>query len=334
MMVAKRTLEDALELHRRLTVVDSHCDTILEVAKGKRRLGQASSSGHLDLARMREGGVGVQFFAAFIEPVYKPFNSLARVLQLIDTFYTEVDSCTGAVAPGLTTDQIKNDLQAGRIIAVLGIEGGEAVHDGLGVLRVLYRLGVRWLGLTWNERNQLADGIEEGISGGGLTNFGREVIREMNRLGMIIDLAHIAEAGFWQALEVSQFPVMVSHANCYKLCKHRRNLHDDQIRALAETGGVLGLTFVPDFLGRSRASLSGFLDHVDHAAGLVGTGHLAIGSDFDGIAETPAGLADCRCYPGITAGLMERGYTEDQIRGILGENMLGLMAKVFQPEYI
>ncbi len=330
MMVNKNTLNSALELHKQLMVVDGHCDTILEVAKGRRKLGQFTDTGHVDLSRMYEGGVRVQFFAAFIETKYKPFNSLARALQLIDFFYTEVDSCSDVLIPGLTVRQIKSDLKAGKVIAVLGIEGGEALNGDLSVLRILYRLGVRFLGLTWNQRNQLADGTGESITGGGLTNFGREVVLEMNRLGMIIDLAHISEPGFWDTLEISRFPVMVSHANCYKLCSHRRNLNDEQIRALAEKRGILGLSFVPEFLGQGRKSIDGFLDHVDHVAGLVGTDSIALGSDFDGIEETAPGLDDCRCFPMITAGLVKRGYKEDEIKGIMGENMLRLMEKVWR----
>ncbi|PKM42863.1 MAG: peptidase [Firmicutes bacterium HGW-Firmicutes-8] len=324
------SLKDVLEFHRQLTVVDCHCDTILEAAKGRGKLRKASETGHVDIKRMQEGGVGVQFFAAFIETTYKPFSSLTRALRLIDTFYTEVDSCGDVLAQGQNMRQIRNDLKAGRMIAVLGIEGGEALNGDLQVLRTIYRLGVRFLGLTWNQRNQLADGVGESITGGGLTNFGHEVVREMNSLGMIIDLAHISEAGFWDTLEISRHPVIVSHANCYELCNHPRNLNDDQIKALAEKRGVLGLSFVPEFLGLEIASLDGFLDHVDHVAGLVGTETIAIGSDFDGIDQTPVGLDDSRCYPRITAGLLERGYTENEIRGIMGENVLRLMDKVFR----
>lgn len=318
----------ARELHRRLVVVDGHCDTILDAARGKRRFCRLSDTGHVDIIRLQEGGVRVQFFAAFIEESYKPYSSLTRALQLIDAFYKELDACCGLVAPALTIKQVKKDLKDGKIIAVLGIEGGEALNGDLAVLRMLHRLGVRWLGLTWNQRNQLADGVGESVTGGGLTCFGRQVIEEMNRLGMIIDLAHISEAGFWDVLEFSRHPVMVSHANCLKLCRHPRNLSDEQIKALARKGGVLGLSFVPDFLGHGPVNIDHFFDHVDHVAALVGTDVIAIGSDFDGIAHTPAGLEDCRCFPRITEGLMERGYTEKEIRGIMGENMLRLMENV------
>lgn len=325
MMENKITGKDALELHNQMLIVDGHCDTLLHAANEKRNICRPSDTGHIDLIRLKQGGVKVQFFAAFIETIYKPFSSLTRATQLIDTFYSEIELCGGLLVPGFSLRQIKRDLKDGKITAILGIEGGEALNADLAVLRMLFRLGVRFLGLTWNQRNQIADGVGESITGGGLTRFGREVVREMNSLGMVIDLAHISEAGFWDVLQVSGHPVIVSHANCYKLCDHPRNLKDDQIQALAKTGGVFGLSFVPDFMGKN---IDDFLDHLDYVAGLAGTDVIAIGSDFDGIEETPEGLKDCRCYPGITAKLMERGYTEKEIRGIMGENMFRLMEQV------
>jgi membrane dipeptidase len=231
------------------------------------------------------------------------------------------------LSSGYNAKQVRKNLKDGKIVAVLGIEGGEALNGDLSVLRVFYRLGVRLLGLTWNQRNQLADGVSERITGGGLSVFGREVVIEMNRLGMMVDLAHISEKGFWDAIELSSQPVLVSHANCDGLCKHPRNLKDDQIKALAKTGGVIGLSFVPNFLGNGTVGLDDFLDHVDYVAGLAGIDVIAIGSDFDGIEETPEGLGDSSCYPRITAGLLKRGYTVKEIKGIMGENMLGFMDK-------
>lgn len=320
--------QDVLDFHRQLLVVDGHCDTLLDVTNGNRKINVLSESGHIDLVRLQQGGVRVQFFAAFIESVYKPFGSLTRTLQLIDSFYSAVESCGGLLEMGQNTRQIRRSLKRDRIVALLGIEGGEALNGDLGVLRNLHRLGVRFLGLTWNQRNQIADGVGENITGGGLTGFGREVVAEMNNLGMIIDLSHISEPGFWDVIELSKHPVMVSHANCYHLRSHPRNLKDDQIQALAQNGGVLGLSFVPDFMGNN---IDDFIDHVDHVAGLVGTEVIALGSDFDGVDETPVGLEDCRCYPRITAKLRERGYTDQEIRGIMGENMMRLMTKVLPP---
>lgn len=316
---------DPLEFHKQITVADCHCDTLLEVMNKGRRLQVYSEEGHVDLVRLQQGGVNLQFFAAFIETAYKPFNALTRSLELINTFHREIDMCGGMLVPGYNAKQIRKLMKDDKIVAVLGIEGGEALNGNIAVLHALYRLGVRFLGLTWNQRNQIADGVGEGQTGGGLTNFGREVVREMNGLGMLIDLAHISEAGFWDVLAHSQDPVMVSHANCYTLRNHPRNLKDDQITALAKSGGILGLSFFPEFTGNN---IDDFLDHLDYVAALAGTEVIALGSDYDGIEKTPDGLEDARCYPGITVKLFERGYTEKEIKGIMGGNVLRLIEKV------
>ncbi|HWI54409.1 MAG TPA: dipeptidase [Desulfobacteria bacterium] len=328
MMGNKNLSREVMELHNQIIIADGHCDTILELLRSNRRLASPSMKGHVDLERLKKGNVRVQFFAAFIETIYKPYNSLGRVLELIDKFYQEVELCQEFISPCSTTKKIKKDLDEGKIIAVLGIEGGEALNGSLAVLRMLYRLGVRFIGLTWNQRNQLADGVGERLTGGGLTSFGFEVIKEMNELGMIIDLSHISEKGFWDVLKHSNAPVMVSHTNCYELCSHPRNLADKQIKALADQGGIMGLSFVPEFLGGENPGLEEFMNHLDHVAGLVGTDIIALGSDFDGIDKTPRGLEDCRCYPVITGKLMDRGYTKREIRGIMGENMLRFMEKI------
>lgn len=310
--------------------MDLHCDTLLDLADGRRSLAGHSLTGHVDLPRLMKGNVRIQFFAAFIQSAYKPERSLKRVLQLIDVFYRELDTCREQVVTGLSYRQIARELKNNKLIAILGIEGGEALAGQLAVLRMLYCLGIRTLGLTWNQRNELADGVWEQHTGGGLTAFGRDVVREMNRLGMIVDLAHIAESGFWDVLRFSQDPVMVSHANCYAVCPHPRNLKDDQIKALADHDGLMGLTFAPEFICSEGAGIEQFLAHIDHVAGLVGTGCIAIGSDFDGIGETPQGLEDAAKFINITQGLLERGYTEEEIKGILGGNAIRLIQKVMR----
>lgn len=313
---------EVTDFHKQLIVVDGHCDTILEMFKTNRSLKNHSVDGHVDLQRLIEGGVRVQFFAAFIESIYKPFNCLTRVMQLIDYFYHQIEACDDLIRVGLSKTKIKKYIRDGKLVAILGIEGGEALNGDLSVLRNLYRLGVRLLGLTWNQRNQLADGADENNTGGGLTKFGVQVVKEMNRLGMMIDLSHISERGFWDVLEKSSDPVIVSHANCYKLCNHQRNLKDEQIKALAAKGGMMGMSFVPEFLGAGNTDIDDLVNHIVHVAGLVGTDILALGSDFDGINQTTKGLEDCTCYPSITGKLLERGFTKNEVRAIMGKNML------------
>lgn len=331
MTVWSHSQEEIEKIHSNLLVVDGHCDVILKIADGKGTLLKGTEDMQVDINKLKRGNVGIQVFALFIESRHKPFNALGRTIHLIDCFYSELESCKSQVSLGTSIKKIKADLEAGKIISILGIEGGEALNGDAAVLRVLYRLGVRLLGLTWNQRNQLADGVSEGRTDGGLTSFGVQVIREMNRLGMIIDLSHISEAGFWDVLKLSKDPVFVSHANCKKLCSHPRNLSDDQIIALSKQGGVLGLSFNPDFLVSSgKATIDDFIDHLDHVASLVGTKNVGIGSDFDGIDSLPAGLEDSSCYPAITIKLIERGYTESEIADIMGLNVLNLMGKILK----
>jgi membrane dipeptidase len=305
-------------------IVDAHCDTMLDVLNKKRLLGTIAGEGQADLPRLREAGVKVQFFAIFIESRYKPYSSVLRALQGIDAFYRELEA--NAHQMGLVTSQEDLDtlMEQDRLAAILSIEGGEALGGDLGVLRIFHRLGVRSLGLTWNQRNELADGVGEQDAGGGLTSFGRQVVREMNRLGMIVDLAHIAEKGFWDVLDLSSRPVIVSHANCRALCDHPRNLNDRQMKALAEKGGCLGITFVPDFFGPDP-SVETVVDHIEYAVQMMGIDHVGLGSDFDGVDRPVAGLETALALPNLIDLLEKRGFAEEEVAKITGGNWLRLL---------
>lgn len=309
-------------------VVDAHCDTLVAILDQRRLFFCENESGHLDLPRLRRGGVKVQFFAAFVHPQFRG-GYLRRTVSLVDVFYREVVSLPG-VTVVLGNDDIERVLGAGadQVAAVLAVEGGEALEGSLAVLRTLYRLGVRSLGLTWNGRNELADGVGEAGSDGGLTDFGRMVVAEMNRLGMLIDLAHIAERGFRDVLEVSEKPVIVSHANVRSRCDHPRNLTDAQIKALAARGGVLGITFVPDFVDRSKPSLDRVLDHVEHVIQIGGPDCVGFGSDFDGFQGYLPGLEHAGRMGSLGTGLRKRGYSEADIAKILGGNLLRVLKEV------
>ncbi|WP_227766523.1 dipeptidase [Zhaonella formicivorans] len=309
-----------------MLVVDAHCDTMLDVIRGKRRLGTRSSQGHVDLPRLLEAGVKVQIFALFIETVYKPNGALRRALQQIAAFYEEVESNRDRLKVITSRQDLQQVLtSAGTVGAILSIEGGEALEGDLGVLECLFRLGVRCLGLTWNQRNAIADGVGERLSKGGLTSFGRKVVNNMNRLGMVIDLAHIAEQGFWDVLEVTTKPLLVSHANCQSVYNHYRNLNDAQIKALAQNQGVLGVTFAPEFVAQ-EASVAKVVEHIDHACQLLGNVlHVGIGSDFDGTDPMTPGLEDVTRLSNLIAGLDKRGYKTEEIAKILGKNILRVL---------
>ncbi|OGS68991.1 MAG: peptidase [Firmicutes bacterium RBG_13_65_8] len=320
----------AAELHRRATVVDTHCDTILSAVKGERHLGDRSEKGHLDFPRMVEGGVSAQFFAAYIEPQYKPDRGLERSLQVLDVLWREVEASSAVAEVALSVADIRRISAAGRVAVVIAIEGGEAVGHDLANLRMLYRLGVRSLGLVWNQRNLIADGVGERRTGGGLTNFGVAVVEEMNRLGMLVDVSHLSDPGFWHVAETCRGPFAATHSNARAVCDHPRNLTDDQLKALARSGGVTGLNFAPAFVSAENADVSKLIDHLDHIVQLVGPDHVGLGSDFDGISTTPRGLEDVRAMPRITEELVARGYGDEDILKFLGGNHLRVLKEVWR----
>jgi membrane dipeptidase len=186
------------------------------------------------------------------------------------------------------------------------------------------------IGLTWNERNMIADGVGEERTGGGLTNFGVEVVKEMNNCGIIVDVSHLSEKGFWDVLEVSRHPIIASHSNSKTICDHKRNLTDEQIRALAKNGGVMGMNYAPNFVTEdgADADIAAVLRHVEHICALVGDDHVGLGSDYDGIGATPRGLEDVTCAPAVTEALLRAGYSEETVGKILGQNFLRIIRHV------
>lgn len=317
------------ELHWESLVVDAHCDTLTAMPAQNRRLGEYSGGGQLDLPRLKTGGIKVQFFAAFIAPEFKTL-AVRRTLDLIDLFHREMEENKKDIQHVKSQAEINKALASGKIAALLSVEGGEALEGSIGVLRMLHRLGVRSLTLTWNGRNELADGVGEERTGGGLSSFGVAVVEEINRLGMLVDVSHLSEKGFWDVLKVSTQPVIASHSNCKALCEHPRNLSDRQIRALAENGGVMGITFVPAFLGGEKPSVKEVLDHIDHTVAVGGVKCVGLGSDFDGTDSIPVGLEDCASFPAVTGGLIDRGYPDNVIKKILGGNFLRVIGQVLK----
>ncbi|MCG8400966.1 MAG: dipeptidase [Firmicutes bacterium] len=310
-------------------MVDGHCDTLTAILEQNRDIGRYAPEGQLDLPRMAWGGINVQFFAAFISPRFRDL-ALKKCLNYIDVFYAVMEKNSGVIAPARNADDILRINTAGKIAALLAVEGGEALAGDLGVLRILYRLGVRALTLTWNGRNELGDGVGEGNRAGGLSLLGCSVVEEMNRLGMLVDVSHLGEKGFWDVAEVSRQPFAATHANCRALCRHPRNLTDGQIEHLARTGGVLGLSFVPGFVHSSEAGIEQFIRHVDHIASRFGVGCIGLGSDFDGMDEYTPGLRDVTCFPYLAEELLARGYSDNTVSDIMGGNWMRLLKKVLR----
>ncbi len=315
-------------IHQQSIVLDAHCDTLLVLAEQGRTLHCESNIGHIDLPRLKKGGVNVQFFAAYIAPKYGEARGIERAMELINIFYKELAASKHCMNLVTTLDELYKTLQDGKIAAVLTIEGGEALGGKLYMLPIYYRLGVRCMTLTWNGRNSIADGVGERRSNGGLTSFGVSVVQEMNKLGMLVDISHLAEAGFWDVLSISDKPIIASHSNCAALCAHPRNLTDRQIIALAEKGGVIGTTLVPNFVSAEKPTIEKYLDHIEHIANLVGPQYIGIGSDFDGTENMLPEIADCSKMALISEGLIKRGFSTSDISGILGGNFLRVMGNV------
>ena len=317
----------ALALHRRTLVADGHCDSILDAAAGKRSLTADSANGHLDFPRARQGGISLQVFTAWPSPEYYRYPA-RRTFELLEHLLRQLEAAPEQVRLCRTTADIDAAFAAGRLGALLNVEGGEVLEGSLEVLHILYRLGVRVLQPVWNYRNDLADGLEH-TTGTGLTAFGRAVVREMNALGMVLDLSHLPPEGFAQVLELSTQPVLFTHGNCRARFDHRRNLTDGQIRALAAQGGVLGISFVNAFMGLERVHVGAVADHIDHAVQLLGScAHVAYGSDYDGTDVVPVGLENASRLPNLTAELLHRGYREADLTLILGGNYRRVLGQV------
>ncbi len=301
-------------------IIDCHADTLSRIASLGEHL--RDNSGHFDLNRARNAGVELQVLSLY-SPERDSKLALEDILGQIDYFEQEMVSCGEVAYPVRNLKDLKDSNRTG---LMLHLEGAEALGTRLSNLRTLYRLGVRSIGLTWNHRNLLADGVMDAASGGGLSEWGREVVCEMNHLGMVVDLAHISPAGFKDAVDISSKPVIVSHANTYSLCNHPRNLQDEQLQVIAAVGGIVGITFVPAFVDRAEASIERLVDHVCHMHQIMGEDHVALGSDFDGTDITV--VPDVSSYPLLVEHLEKRGLTTSQIDKLLRGNFLRVLKDI------
>ena len=318
-------------LHKNAVVIDGHCDTVhlFSGSKGPYVFGERNKIGHIDLPRLQEGGVKLQFFALCIEPEHKSCGALRRTLTLIEHFWRVMGNYNESVTVVQSSDDINTGLKQHKLSVILALEGAEAL-ESREILHIFHRLGLRCVGLTWNHRNLLADGVGVGASAGGMTELGREMVREMNKLGILVDASHLAPRGFYDLLEIAAVPIVVTHANAAGLCPHPRNLSDDQLRALRDTGGVIGINFYPPFVCEDgHADMNRLLDHFCYIAERFGTEILGIGSDFDGISKAVTGLDDVSKLPLVTAGLLKRGFTDEEVSMILGGNFLRVIQKNF-----
>ena len=284
---------------------------------------RGSTPFHTDLARLRSGLVGGQFWSVYI-PYEAVEEGAAKVqLEQIDIALQIIDEYPEALELALSPSDVEAAFGRGRVASMLGMEGGHAIENSLGALRAFHGMGVRYMTLTHNGTLDWADACCDEARHGGLTEFGREVVREMNRLGMLVDISHTSPETMNDVLDVAEAPVIWSHASARGVFEHARNVPDQVLRRLPANGGVVMVTFVPQFLtSNEQATIADVADHIDHVASLAGVDHVGIGSDFDGIDSTPVGLEDVSTFPALFAELSRRGWSEDDLGKLAGENVL------------
>jgi len=292
--------------------------------------------GHTDLERLRDGMVGAQFWSVYI-PSSSVEEGAARVqLEQIDIARQIIELYPDHLELALSASDIERVFGKGKIASLIGLEGGHAIENSLGALRAFYDLGARYMTLTHSKNIDWADAATDDPLHNGLTEFGKEVVREMNRLGMLVDLSHVAPATMHDAIDVSEAPVIFSHSSARAVTDHVRNVPDDVLRRIPENGGIVMVTFVPAFVSERvrthrgdgpapRATLEDVVEHLEHLKAVVGPDHIGIGGDFDGISSTPEGLEDVSTYPALFAELIRRGWSDDELRKLAGENMLRVM---------
>ncbi|KYP82161.1 dipeptidase [Ferroacidibacillus organovorans] len=309
-------------------VVDGHADILYRMGHDHLSFGDPDSGLHQSYEKLKASGVDLQVFVTFVEPALSSGEQLYEVFASLKRFYDEV--VPKGISPVLSAADIARlrESDSNPIFGLLSVEGAECLDRRISVLDGLYRMGVRLVGLTWNGQNCLADGVGES-RGGGLTQFGFEVVQRMNQLGMVIDVSHLSVQGVWDVLETSSAPVIASHSNAMRVHAHRRNLTDDQIRAIARSGGLIGATFVPPFLAEKDASIDDVMRHIDHLLTIAGEDAVGLGSDFDGIDEGPVGLRDGRSYPVLLERLY-RTYGDPVAKKIAGESWLRVLETVLR----
>lgn len=370
---------DAASVHQRAVAIDMHADTVQFMLDEGADINQRLTTTHLDAVRMREGGLDAQFFSIWVEPQYyglKGERAVERADEQIKAVRALAEQHPETWILATTAEDVRRAAREGKLAALLGLEGGYAIDEKLESVERYYRAGVRYISPAWSYSLSWAG--SSGDTAGrarGLNEFGRQVIREMNRLGIMVDVSHVSDKTFWDILETSVKPVIATHSNCRAIVNVPRNLTDEQIRAIAKTGGVVSVVFYPAFVepgwkerkerldreiehqvreaGRnaegsgsikriardrvrereyarrlSMPPVARVVDHIDHIVKLVGIEHVGVGSDFDGIQATPEGLSSVADLPNLTAELLRRGYTEEDVTKILGGNILRVMEEV------
>jgi membrane dipeptidase len=335
----------AMRLYRDAFVIDTHNDMPSRIlddgydADVRNPPGFGHNEGNTDFPRLVESGLTAEFLSAWVDAPYArtPGASYARAMRYVDTIHAFVDRHPDRLRFATTAADVRRAKGEGKVAILIGVEGGHAIENSLDRLRELYARGVRYMTLTWNNGNDWA-GSSIGVGStrtGGLTPFGRDVVREMNRLGMLVDLSHVSDSTFFDAIAVSTAPVIASHSSARAINEVPRNLTDDQLRAVTKNGGVVNVNFYsrfldPDFRTGTQTPFHVLIDHFDHIAKVAGVDHVGIGSDFDGVSALPEGMEDVTRLPRIAQALLDRGYSEADVQKMLGGNMLRVMEQAMK----
>src|ERR1700674_4423709 len=364
--------ERAKKLHFSSIVLDTHDDTTQRFFSKDFDIGKRNPDGHVDIPRLREGGMNAIFFSIWIDGRIMGPPAVQKALDQIDAVHENVRKYSKDLMFCRTAAEVREAHKQGKIAALIGVEGGHMIGNDIRVLRMFGNLGVRYMTLSHFYNDEWADSSTDKPVHNGLTDFGKDIVQEMNRQGMLVDISHVSDKTFYDALAVSKAPLIASHSSCRAICNHPRDMTDEMIKALAAKGGVIQINYERSFLDQAykdaydktvggvvssfdqetkicgddtecllrkvkertdrltaegqlpHVSWEKIIEHIDHVVKLVGAEHVGLGSDFDG-ADMPDGLEDCSKLPKITEALLRKGYSEDDIRKILGENTLRIM---------
>ena len=364
--------ERARKLHFSSIVLDTHDDTTQRFFSKNFDLAKRNPDGHIDIPRMKEGGMSAIFFSIWIDGRTMGPPAIQKALDQIDAVHENVRKNSRDMMFARTAADVRKAHAEGKIAALIGVEGGHMIGNDIRMVRIFSDLGVRYMTLSHFYNDEWADSSTDKPVHNGLTDYGKEIVREMNRQGMMVDISHVSDKTFYDALEVSKAPLIASHSSCRAICNHPRDMTDDMIKALAAKGGVIQINYEKSFIDESyrqasekvsggvvamfdqlkkqcgddeeclgkkmnemekQATAEGklphvswekIIDHIDHVVKLAGADHVGLGSDFDG-ATMPEGMDDCTHLPRITEALMRKGYTDNDIRKILGGNLLRVM---------
>ncbi|MGA9055228.1 MAG: dipeptidase [Terriglobia bacterium] len=368
---AEKTAEKVL---LQAIIIDTHADTPQMMLDEGYDLAQPDSPFMISVPKMRQGHLSAEFFSIWVDVGWPKQDLIHRALDLIDVVYEQVGRHSDVLGMATTADEIVRLHLQGKFAILMGVEGGHIIQDDLRALDIYYRLGVRYMTLTHTANTEWADSSGDKPKWNGLTNFGKQVVERMNRLGMMVDISHVSDKTFYDTLAATHAPVIASHSSCRALCDVPRNMTDDMIRALAKNGGVMDINFYSGFLSPDFAaaykkvapqiqadesaaekqyandrkrlaeesrdiwaryasqfpapSYTAIADHIDHAVQVAGIDHVGLGSDFDGIDSAPKGMEDVSKLPDLVRELARRGYSEQDLKKILGGNLLRVMRQV------